>query len=108
MPQTPGHTLIIPKAEAAEIFDLPVEDLQHVIAVSQSVARAVRQVFAPPGVMIVQLNGALAGQTVFHVHFHVIPRFEGLDMKLHARQVENPATLAEHAARLNEALHLAP
>ena len=54
--------------------------------------------------MIVQLNGALAGQTVFHLHFHVIPRFEGLDMKFHARVVEHPDVLDEHAGRLSDAL----
>ncbi len=104
MPQTPGHTLIIPRTPAAEIFELPADDLSRVISLTQRVAKAVRQVFEPPGVMIIQLNGALAGQTVFHLHFHVIPRFEGLDMKLHARVVEHPDILAEHAAKLRDAL----
>ncbi len=104
MPQTPGHTLIIPRTPAAEIFELPADDLAQVITLTQRIAKAVRQVFEPPGVMIVQLNGALAGQTVFHLHFHVIPRFEGLDMKFHARVVEHPDVLDEHAERLSDAL----
>jgi histidine triad (HIT) family protein len=108
MPQTPGHTLIIPHTPAAEIFELPADDLAQVITLTQRIAKAVRLVFEPPGVMIVQLNGALAGQTVFHLHFHVIPRFEGLDMKMHARVVEHPDVLDGHAERLHEALQQIP
>ena len=108
MPQTPGYTLIIPRAPAAEIFELPAGDLAQVITLTQRIAKAVRQVFGPPGLMIVQLNGALAGQTVFHLHFHVIPRFAGLDMKLHARVVEHADVLDGHAERLREALTRIP
>lgn len=108
MPQTPGHTLIIPRTPAAEIFELPAGDLAQVMMLTQRIAKAVRQVFDPPGLMIVQLNGALAGQTVFHLHFHVIPRFKGLDMKLHARVVEHADVLDGHAERLREALMQIP
>jgi histidine triad (HIT) family protein len=54
--------------------------------------------------MIAQLNGREAGQTVFHAHFHVIPRYAGADMKFHARDMADPALLAEHAARVRAAL----
>ncbi len=57
-----------------------------------------------PGVMIVQLNGAEAGQTVFHLHFHIIPRSEGLQLKFHARDMEKPDVLAAMAARIRAAL----
>ena len=74
MPQSPGHTLIIPREPAENIFDLSAPALGQLIATTQRVARAVKAAFEPPGMMIVQLNGVDAGQTVFHIHFHVIPR----------------------------------
>ena len=54
--------------------------------------------------MIAQLNGAGAGQTVFHIHFHVIPRYEGIDLRFHARGMADPQVLATHAARIRAAL----
>jgi histidine triad (HIT) family protein len=68
------------------------------------VARAVKKAFAPPGVMIAQLNGAGAGQSVFHIHFHIVPRYEGIDLRFHAREMADPKLLAEHAARVRAAL----
>jgi histidine triad (HIT) family protein len=104
MPQSAGHALVIPKAEAEDIFDLEPEALEHLTRTTQRVAHGVRKAFDPPGVMIAQLSGAAAGQSVFHIHFHVIPRYHGIDMKLHAREMEKPEVLAEHARRLHEAL----
>ena len=108
MPQSPGHTLIIPREPAESIFDLSTAALGQLIATTQRVARGVKAAFNPPGMMIVQLNGADAGQTVFHIHFHVIPRYEGEGLTLHARSVAAPAQLREHAARIRaelESLH---
>ena len=104
MPQSPGHTLVIPRAPAVDLFDLPTEDLTHTLAVTQRVARAVKDAFDAPGVMLAQLSGPEAGQTVFHVHFHIVPRWEGLQLKFHAREPEDPAVLAEHAERIRAAL----
>jgi histidine triad (HIT) family protein len=104
MPQSDGHTLVIPKAEAENLFDVPGDVLAATILTTQRVAIAVRKAFAAPGVMIAQLNGREAGQTVFHAHFHVIPRYTGADMKFHARDMAAPALLAEHAARVRAAL----
>ena len=104
MPQSPGHTLIIPRAPAENIFDLSTEALGQLISTTQRVARAVRAAFNPPGMMIVQLNGVDAGQTVFHIHFHVIPRYEGEGLTLHARSVAAPTQLREHAARIRAEL----
>lgn len=75
MPQSDGHTLIIPKERVEDIFDVSPETLDAVIATTQRVALAVRTAFRPAGVQIMQLNGSAAGQTVFHLHFHVIPRY---------------------------------
>jgi histidine triad (HIT) family protein len=104
MPQSDGHVLVIPKVGAENIFDLPPEALAATILTAQRVARAVKQAFNPPGVMIAQLNGAGAGQSVFHIHFHVIPRYEGIDLRLHAREMADHKLLAEQAARVRAAL----
>ena len=104
MPQSPGHTLVIPKTPVANIFHIDADDLARLIAVTQRVARAVRKAFDPGGVMVLQLNGADAGQTVFHLHFHVIPRYSGEGLTLHARSMAKPETLREHAARIRTEL----
>ncbi len=107
MPQSPGHTLIVPREPAESIFDLGTTALAQSIATTQRVARAVRAAFDPPGMMIVQLNGADAGQTVFHIHFHVIPRYPGEGLTLHARAPAAPAQLRAHAARIRAELESA-
>jgi histidine triad (HIT) family protein len=104
MPQSAGHTLVVPKAEAEDIFEVPGEALAATIMTTQRIARAVRKAFDPPGVMIAQLNGRGAGQSVFHIHFHVLPRYEGVDFRFHAREMADPQVLAEHAARIRAAL----
>ena len=104
MPQADGHTLIVPKAAAENIFDVPEDALEATILTTQRVARAVKKAFDPPGVMIAQLNGRGAGQSVFHIHFHVLPRYEGVDFRFHARDMADPQVLADHAARIRAAL----
>src|SRR5471032_1811291 len=76
MPQSPGHTLIVPKEAAENILDLSAEGLAAMMATSQKIAKAVKKGLAPDGIVLTQFNGAAAGQTVFHVHFHIIPRHE--------------------------------
>ena len=104
MPQSDGHTLIIPKAEAENLFDLEPEMAEAVIRVGQQIARAVRTAFRPDGVTLMQFNGAEAGQTVFHFHLHVIPRYAGQPLRAHGRGFADPAVLTEHAARLRAVL----
>ena len=104
MPQADGHTLVIPKVEAESILDVPPEALAATIVTTQRVARAVKAAFAAPGILVAQLNGSAAGQSVFHIHFHVLPRRAGLDLKLHAREMADPAVLAAHAERIRAAL----
>jgi histidine triad (HIT) family protein len=104
MPQSPGHTLVIPKEPAENLFDLSAAGLGHAIATTQRVARAVKAAFQPAGIMMLQLNGADAGQTVFHIHFHVIPRYPGEGLTLHARSMADADELAAHAQRIQEAL----
>ena len=100
MPQADGHTLIVPKAQGGNIFELPEEALVAAIRTTRRVARAVQDAFDPPGIMIAQLNGAPAGQSVFHLHFHVVPRYTGKDFRMAAGEMADPGLLAEHAARI--------
>mgnify|MGYP001545989886 FL=1 len=104
MPQADGHTLIVPKSDAENIFDVAPEALAATILTTQRVAAAVKKAFEPPGLMVAQLNGRGAGQSVFHLHFHVLPRYEGVDFRFHAREMADPQVLAEHAARVRKAL----
>jgi histidine triad (HIT) family protein len=75
----------------------------RLLSVTQKTARAVKEAFRAPGIMLLQLNGAAAGQTVFHLHFHVIPRADGLSLRFHARDMEKPETLAKHAEMIRAA-----
>ncbi len=104
MPQVPGHTLVIPKYPAEDLIDCDPEYLAATIRVTRTVAAAVKTAFAAPGIMIAQLNGPAAGQTVFHLHFHILPRHDGIDLKLHARAMEDAEVLAAHAEKIRAAL----
>lgn len=104
MPQVPGHTLVIPKHSAEDLHDVDPVILGSTIQAVQTVADAVKQAFAAPGIMIAQLSGPAAGQTVFHMHFHILPRFEGLELKFHARDMEDFAVLETHAEQIRACL----
>ncbi len=104
MPQAEGHTLIVPKTAAEDIFTTPPDSVAAAIRTAQKVARAIKMAFSPPGIMIAQLNGPAAGQSVFHLHFHVIPRYSGKDLGIHAAEPVDSAVLAAHAARIRAAL----
>lgn len=86
-PQAKGHTLVVPKVKACNLFDISSEDLQNLIARTQMVARAVRDALEPDGIQIMQFNGDAGGQTVFHIHFHIIPRWHDMTLKTHAKGV---------------------
>lgn len=104
MPQAEGHTLVISKEQAENIFDLSAEGAAALVATTQKVARALKKGLNVPGVMVAQLNGPSAGQSVFHVHFHVIPREHGMDLKIHSRQMEKPEKLKAVAEKIKAAL----
>lgn len=104
MPQAEGHTLVIPKFPAENIFDLDPEYAAAMATTVKKIAAAVKEAFAAPGIMVAQLNGAPAGQTVFHIHTHIIPRSEGIDMKLHAREMADFEQLKRHAEMIKKAL----
>jgi histidine triad (HIT) family protein len=102
MPQTKGHTLVIPKVEAENLFDLPADIAGPFLLATQKVARAVQAAVGAPGVMIAQLNGAAAGQSIFHVHFHILPRWDGVDLSMHSRGKADVAELEATAKAIRE------
>ncbi len=104
MPRGEGHALVIPKAKARNILDVAPEDLAETIKSVQIVARAAREAFNADGLTIQQFNESAGGQVVFHIHFHVIPRHDGVPMKPHTGQMEKPEVLAAYAEKLRAAL----
>jgi histidine triad (HIT) family protein len=104
MPQAEGHSLVITREPAETLFDLSPEGACACIRTTQRVAAAVKQAFEVPGIMIMQVNGAAAGQTVPHVHFHIIPRRPGEPLKMHAAVKADPAQLRANAERIRRAL----
>jgi histidine triad (HIT) family protein len=108
-PQSFGHTLVIPKRSAAcNILDVDSEALCQVMRVVQQLTRAIVAELAPDGVQIAQFNGAPAGQTVFHIHMHIVPRYAGQGMAVHAAQKAEPAELQRLQARLRARIEAAP
>lgn len=109
MPQSDGHVLVLPKEPAAEIFELSEAAAEAAIRTTQRVARAVRSAFQPDGLSIGQFNGVAAGQTVPHVHFHIVPRYADRPLRGHASEPQPPEVLKAHAERIIEAMQtLAP
>lgn len=104
MPQSPGHTLVVPKEPAENIFELSKEGLKEVMLQTQRVAKASIRAFQSEGIIVLQLNNAGAGQSVFHFHMHVIPRSGGLPSGFHGRKPAKPQDLEENAHKLRQAL----
>lgn len=104
-PQSYGHTLVIPKrAEARNLLDIDADNLTRLALATQKVARAVADELQPAGLQLAQFNGAPAGQTVFHIHMHIIPRHEGEDLGIHGRGKADPAELEKLQKRLQARL----
>jgi len=107
MPQGSGHTLVVPKAPSRNLLDADPAVLGALMAVTQKVAAAAMQAFAADGVTIMQFNESASGQTVFHLHIHVIPRFDGVALKRHSDEMEKPEVLAASAEKIRHALEAA-
>ena len=101
-PQSMGHCLVIPKhSQARNLLEAEPEAVSSVMASVQKVARAVRRALQPDGLMISQFNGAAAGQTVFHLHVHIIPRWRQAPLGRHANgAMADPDELATLAASI--------
>ena len=97
----PGHVLVAVKRHAQDIYALDESQARALFGAVARVARGIRAAFAPQGLSVYQANGKAAGQTVFHLHIHVVPRYEGDGMNL-AWPVKNPPRdkLEEYAARI--------
>lgn len=103
-PQSEGHALVIPKAPSRNILHIERQDLISVIQTTQRIARAAMVAFSANGVTIIQCNEAEAGQTVFHTHFHVLPRRIGVPLKPHAREEASQCVLVLQAQAYRRAL----
>ena len=94
-PLSMGHTLVIPKQHYVDIFEIPADVQAKVYAVAQKTAFAVKKAAGADGVSVIQQNGKAAGQDIFHLHVHVVPRFNGValprfsDLELAERSVLN-------------------
>lgn len=104
MPQGVGHTLVLPKAPSRNLLDADPETLGALFRTVQKVANAVKKAFDADGVVVSQFNETAAGQTVFHLHVHILPRFEGVDLGKHAMEMEKPEILAANAEKIRAAL----
>lgn len=103
-PQSKGHTLVIPKSASRNIFDADPAVLAKAIGHVQRVANAVQAALSPDGIRIAQFNEAPAGQSVFHLHFHVIPAYEGVELGRHGQDRADDAELAAQAKAIAAAL----
>lgn len=104
MPRADGHVLVIAKSAARNILDIEPEALSHVILAVQRVAKAVKTALKADGVTIQQFNESAGGQVVFHIHFHVIPRFAGVAMRPHTGEMAPPQSLKIHAEAIRAVL----
>ena len=104
MPQADGHTLVVPKAPSRNMLDADAKNFGALYATVQKIARAVKQGMGADGIVITQFNEAPAGQTVFHLHVHVIPRWEGVALRKHSGQMADSALLKAHADQIKAAL----
>jgi histidine triad (HIT) family protein len=104
MPRGDGHALVVPKTGSRNILDVSPDDLAEVMKVVQLVSRAAMQAFDADGLTIQQFNESAGGQVVFHLHFHIIPRWQGVALKPHTGTMEKPENLATFAEKLRRAI----
>ena len=104
MPRTEGHALVITKEKACDLFDISPKALFKTMAVVQKLAPKIKEAVGADGVLIQQFNGQAAGQTVFHLHVHIVPIKHGVPVKPHAGQMEDQAVLAKTAEKIRKRL----
>lgn len=104
MPQSPGHALVVPKAHSRNVFDADPAVLAKILPLVQKIAIASKRAFAADGISVMQYNEPAGGQSVFHLHYHVIPRFDGVALKPHSGTMEDPGVLTANADKLKAAL----
>jgi histidine triad (HIT) family protein len=104
MPRTEGHALVITKEKASDLFDIKPEALAKLVAVVQKLAPKIKEAVGADGVLVQQFNGSAAGQTVLHLHFHIVPIKQGVPVKPHAGRMEDQAKLAVTAEKIRKKL----
>jgi histidine triad (HIT) family protein len=106
MPRVEGHVLVIPKGQARNLLDASPAQLAACMRTAQKVAAAAVKAFGADGVTLLQASEAAGGQVVFHLHFHVMPRWEGKSLGPPAAKMEKPEVLAANAEKIRKALAL--
>lgn len=104
MPRSDGHTLVISRAQAVNIFDVGVNTAHDLITTVHKLAPIIRDAMGSNGIMVQQFNEAAAGQMVFHIHFHIIPRWQDVALKPHSGEMEDPDILVANAKKIIAAL----
>ncbi len=104
MPRSEGHALVVTKTHARDLFDISPVALAKVMGVVQKLAPKIRDAVGAQGVLIQQFNGAVAGQTVFHLHVHIVPVKEGVPLKSHTGQMADQRDLAATAEKIRKTL----
>ena len=104
MPESDGHVLVVPKEPAENILDLSADGMAAMMATTQKVARAVDKALSPDGILLKQYSRAPAGQSVFHVHFHIVPRWEGVGLAPHGKVMVQATVLEPTAAKIRSEL----
>ena len=104
MPRADGHTLVIPKTPSINMFDVEPGDLSKLMETVRRLAPIVRDAMEAEGILIQQFNEAAAGQMVFHIHFHIVPRREGETLRRHSGEMEDPEVLAANAEKIRNRL----
>src|SRR4029453_5557673 len=102
MPRCDGHTLVIPKAPVRNVLDASPAQLAACMKTVQKVAAAAMKAFGATGITVQQFNERAGGQVVFHLHFHVLPRFEGASLAPPASKMEKPGLLSGNPARIKK------
>ena len=104
MPRTDGHVLVIPKTPARNVLDASPDQLATCMRTVQKISRAVMTAFNATGVTVQQFNEPSAGQVVFHLHFHILPRHAGIQLRPHTGELEDPEILKTNANRIRAAM----
>lgn len=104
MPEAEGHVLVIPREAAIDVLALSAQGLAAMMATVQRVARAIDAALKPDGILLKQYNREAAGQSVFHVHFHILPRWDGVAVAPHGKAMVGADRLEPIAAKIRSAL----
>jgi histidine triad (HIT) family protein len=105
MPQADGHVLVLPKRPARNILDADPVLLGQLMTRVQKIARAVKEALAADGITILQYNEPAGGQTVFHLHVHIVPRWTGVELRRHTGALEKPKVLEAFRAKIAAAIN---